>query len=196
MTIRIPDSGPGPDRGERMDGDGLAANPLQMQPDTTGRRVKRLQGGPGRPFLKGMSGNPGGKRPGTRNRATIIAEAMLDCEARPLLRGAIEDAKDGDGVMSRFCLSRIIGPRRERPVRFELPPIESAADLKAAMAAVTAAVANGELTIREAWEFSQMLDTFIRAIDATEFATQLERLEAAQARAAKQACEAGDAREP
>jgi len=179
-----------------MHGDGLAANPLQMQPDTMGRRAKRLQGGPGRPFLKGMSGNPGGKRPGTRNRATIIAESMLDCEARPLLRGAIEDAKDGDGVMSRFCLSRIIGPRRERPVRFELPPIESAADLKAAMAAVTAAVANGELTIREAWEFSQMLDTFIRAIDATEFATQLERLEAAQARAAKQACEAGDAREP
>ncbi len=173
-----------------MHGDGLAANPLQMQPDTMGRRAKRLQGGPGRPFLKGMSGNPGGKRPGTRNRATIIAEAMLDCEARPLLR------EDGDGVMSRFCLSRIIGPRRERPVRFELPPIESAADLKAAMAAVTAAVANGELTIREAWEFSQMLDTFIRAIDATEFATQLERLEAAQARAAKQACEAGDAREP
>src|SRR5438067_9692992 len=83
MTIRIPDSGPGPDRGERMDGDSLAANPLQMQPDATWRKPKRSQGGPGRPFLKGMSGNPGGKRPGTRNRATIIAEAMLDCEARP-----------------------------------------------------------------------------------------------------------------
>src|SRR5437763_14928374 len=39
-----------------------------------------------------------------------------------------------------LLLGRIIGPRRERPVRFELPPIESAADLKAAMAAVTAAV--------------------------------------------------------
>jgi hypothetical protein len=69
-----------------------------------------------------MSGNPAGKRPGTRNRATIIAEEMLDCETRPLLRGAIDDAKDGDGVMTRFCLSRIIGPRRERPVRFVLSP--------------------------------------------------------------------------
>jgi hypothetical protein len=29
-----------------------------------------------------------GKRPGTRNRATIIAEEMLDSAARPLLRGA------------------------------------------------------------------------------------------------------------
>jgi hypothetical protein len=118
---------------------------------------------------------------------------MLDCETRPLLRGAIEDAKGGDGVMSRFCLSRIIGPRRDRPVHFDLPPIESAADLKAAMAAVTSAVANGELTIREAWEFSQTLDTFIRAIDATEFATQLERLEAAQA---KHTREPGNVGEP
>jgi hypothetical protein len=157
----------------------FAANPLHMQQNSA-RKPKGLPRG--RPFLKGLSGNPAGKRPGTRNRATIIAEEMLDCETRPLLRGAIEDSKGGDGVMTRFCISRIIGPRRERPVRFALPPIESAADLKPAMTAVTAAVAQGELTIREAWEFSQMLDTFIRAIDATEFATQLDRLEAAHAR--------------
>ena len=107
---------------------------------------------------------------------------MLDSAARPLLRGAIDDAQGGDGVMTRFCLSRIIGPRRERPVRFELPPIKSAADLSTAMQAVTAAVAHGELTIREGWEFSQMIDNFIRAIDASEFAEQLERIEAAHAR--------------
>src|SRR5258705_9475966 len=117
----------------------MAANPLQMQ-----RRR-----GPGRPFVKGQSGNPVGKRPGTRNRATIIAEEMLDSAARPLLRGAIDDAQGGDGVMTRFCLSRIIGPRRDRPVRFELPPIESAADLSTAMQAVTAAGGPGGVTIRE-----------------------------------------------
>src|SRR5436305_5175302 len=180
-----------------MDGDGLAANPLQMQPEmATKRRPKRRQGGPGRPFPKGLSGNPMGKRPGTRNRATIIAEEMLDSAARPLLRGAIDDAQGGDGVMARFCLSRIIGPRRERPVHFALPPLQSAADLRAAMEAVTAAVAQGELTIREAWEFSQTLDTFIHAIDATEFAERLERLETAQARHEKEAAERDDARQP
>jgi hypothetical protein len=158
----------------------LAANPLQKQPNFEIRRKpKGKPRGPGRPFLKGMSGNPAGKRPGTRNRATIIAEEMLDSAARPLLRGAIDDAQGGDGVMKRFCISRIIGPRRDRPVRFALPPVRSAADLSAAMAAVTSAVARGELTIGEAWEFSQMLDTFIRAIDATQFASQLQRLEAA-----------------
>src|SRR5437762_5020681 len=92
----------------------FAANRLQMQQ----KSAEKPKGLPrGRSFLKAQSGNPGGKRPGTRNRATIIAEEMLDCETRPLLRGAIENAKGGDGVMARFCLSRIIGPRRERPDR-------------------------------------------------------------------------------
>src|SRR2546423_10855450 len=114
----------------------FAANRLQMQQ----KSAEKPKGLPrGRSFLKGISGNPAGKRPGTRNRATIIAEEMLDSAARPLLRGAIDDAQGGDGVMTRFCLSRIIGPRRERPVRFELPPIKSAADLSGAMQAVTAA---------------------------------------------------------
>jgi hypothetical protein len=171
----------------------FAANQLHMQQKLAGKPKGKPRG---RSFMKGLSGNPAGKRPGTRNRATIIAEEMLDCETRPLLRGAIDDAKGGDGVMKRFCLSRIIGPRRERPVRFELPPVRSAADLNAAMEAVTAAVAQGELTIREAWEFSQMIDTFIRAIDASEFETQLQRFEAVHARQAKDAREAEDARQP
>ena len=163
----------------RMDGDGVAANPLHMQ-QKPGDKPK---GKPrGRPFPKGMSGNPIGKRPGTRNRATVIAEEMLDCEVRPLLRGAIEDAKDGDGVMQRFCLSRIIAPRRERPVRFALPRIDDAGDLHAAMACVLEAVARGEITVREAWQLSQTVDVFIRAIDAADFERRLQRLEAAGAR--------------
>ena len=43
-----------------------------------------------------------GKRPGTRNRATIIAEEMLDCETRPLLRGAIEEEARAECAMLRF----------------------------------------------------------------------------------------------
>src|SRR2546423_15709363 len=120
----------------------FAANRLQMQQ----KSAEKPKGLPrGRSFLKGISGNPAGKRPGTRNRATIIAEEMLDCETRPLLRGAIDDAKGGDGVMTRFCIGRILPPRRERPVRFDLPPVKSAADLSAAMQAITSAVAQGGL---------------------------------------------------
>jgi hypothetical protein len=164
------------DRGHGLSAEDFAAKPLHMQQKWT-RKPKGLPRG--RPFLKGISGNPMGKRPGTRNRATIIAEEMLDCETRPLLRGAIDDAKEGDGVMKRFCIARIIPPRRERPVRFELPPIRSAADLHRAMAAVLEAVARGEITVGEASELSQTVGNFIRAIDATDFERRLQKLEAA-----------------
>src|SRR5437764_12991152 len=112
--------GSGQRRGERM-GMNFAANRLQMQQ----KSAEKPKGLPrGRPFLKGISGNPAGKRPGTRNRATIIAEEMLDCETRPRLRGAIDDAKGGGGVMARVCLSRRIGAGPERPVQYARPAPE------------------------------------------------------------------------
>ena len=77
-----------------------------------------------------------------------------------------------------------------------MPRIKSAADLNTALEAVTAAVADGDLTIREAWEFSQTIDNFIRTIDTSEFARQLERLEVAAERLTKRAREAADAGEP
>ena len=133
-------------------------------------------------FVKGQSGNPAGRMPGSRNRATVIAEQLLDCEVRSLTRKALEMALAGDTAALRLCLDRVIGPRRERPLNFTLPPIESAADLHTAMAAITGAVGRGELTTGEAWELSQTVDTFIRAIDAADFEHRLQRLETALAR--------------
>jgi hypothetical protein len=74
----------------------------------------------GRPFPRGVSGNPRGRPAGPRNAATTIAEQLLDGEADALTRKAIERAKQGDVVALRLCLDRILPPRRERPVRFRL----------------------------------------------------------------------------
>ena len=160
-----------------MDGNGFAADSLQKQQN--GKKQQKLKGRPrGLPFRKGLSGNPAGRAPGTRNRATIIAEQLLDCEVRALTRKVLEMALAGDGAAMKLCLDRIIGPRRERPVRFTLPPIAGAADLAAAMAAITGAVSRGELTSGEAYELSQIVDTHLRALDAADFERRLQKLEA------------------
>jgi len=44
----------------------------------------------GRPFEKGRSGNPGGRRVGCRNKTTIAAAAFLAGEAEALTRRAVE----------------------------------------------------------------------------------------------------------
>jgi hypothetical protein len=50
----------------------------------------------GRPFEPGKSGNPKGRPKGSRNQATLLAEALLDGEAETLTRTMIEKASDGD----------------------------------------------------------------------------------------------------
>jgi Family of unknown function (DUF5681) len=120
-----------------------------------------------RPFQKGQSGNPRGRRYGSRNRATLAAAALLDGEAEALTRKAVELALDGDPMALRLCLERILPPCRERPVRFALPPIESAADISAAMNTVTSALAGGKITPGEAERIAMVIETFARAINTT-----------------------------
>ncbi len=98
----------------------------------------------GRPFPKGRSGNPGGRRLGSRNKPTLAAQKLLAGEAEALTRRAVEAAFAGDPTAMRLCLERVLP--RDRAVEFALPPIESAADIAGAMGAVTAALAGGLIT--------------------------------------------------
>jgi Family of unknown function (DUF5681) len=139
----------------------------------------------GRPFEKGRSGNPQGRPPGARNAATMMAEQLLDGEAATITRKAIELAKQGDLSALRLCLERIVPPRRERPANFNLPLMNSADDASKAMAAITAAVANGELTPAEASELSRVIEGYVKALDATEIDRRLRLLEERATRDAK-----------
>ena len=132
----------------------------------------------GRPFEPGRSGNPAGRPSGSRNRTTIAAEELLEGEAEAIMRKAIEMAKAGDMVALRLCLERIVPSRKERAVKVDLPPIETAADAVKASAALVAAVAAGELTTGQAAELGKLVEAAVRAIEATDLARRLAELEA------------------
>src|SRR6516162_2906607 len=131
----------------------------------------------GRPFEKGRSGNPAGRRTGSCNKATLAAAALLAGEAEALTRKAVEMALDGDPIAMRLCMERVLPPCRERAVEFKLPAIEgtasgeakgpSAGDVARAMGAVTSALAQGEITPGEAEKIAGVVDTFVRAIETT-----------------------------
>jgi hypothetical protein len=77
----------------------------------------------------------------------------------------------------RLCLERILPACRERSVKFVLPPIESAADIAAAMKAVTSALADGAITPGEAATIAAVVDTFVRAIETSDFDRRLKLCE-------------------
>jgi len=97
----------------------------------------------GRPWPKGQSGNPAGRKQGCRNWATRLAAAYLDGEAEGLLRRTVELAHAGSASHMKLALDRTIAPLRERPAPIPLPPIAGAADLAPAMDAILAAVSRG-----------------------------------------------------
>lgn len=132
--------------------------------------------GPGSASTQFKPGNSG-KPKGSRHKATIIAEQLFDKAAEKLTALCIEKAQDGDSFALRFALERIIPPRKERPIKFKLPPLEKADDAASAMAAITAAVAEGELTLSEAESMAKLVDAFVRAIEIGEFGQRLKALE-------------------
>ena len=129
-------------------------------------------------FPKGVSGNPSGRPKGARNKATILAESLLDGEAEAITRKAIELAKDGNLVALRLCFDRLLPPRRARPITFALPKIATAADLLAAHDSLLEAASKGEITIEDAVKISGLLEAKRRAIDTADLAERLAQIEA------------------
>jgi len=133
--------------------------------------------GRGRPFEKGCSGNPAGRRLGSRNKATLAAATLLAGEAEALTRKAVEMALAGDPTAMRLCIERVLPPCRERTVSVALPPLAdvrdgrtsrpSTRDVSLAMDAVTTALGQGEITPSEAERIAGTVETFVRAIEAT-----------------------------
>jgi Family of unknown function (DUF5681) len=120
----------------------------------------------GRPFKPGTSGNPKGRPKGSRSKSTLALEELLDGEAEAITRKIVEKAKEGDTAAMRFCLDRLLPPRRERPVEFDLPPIETAADAARAAAAVLEACAGGNLSPSEAARVMDLISTYVRMLEA------------------------------
>jgi hypothetical protein len=145
------------------------------EPENTGRDQA------GR-WRKGASGNRAGKPRGTRHKATLAAETLLEGEAEALSRKAVDLALKGDVSALRLCLDRIVPPRKDRPVCFELPKMIESKDAVTASAAIVAAVAAGELTPTEAAELSKVIDGYARTLQAVEFEARLTKLEKAIAR--------------
>jgi hypothetical protein len=130
-----------------------------------------------RRFRPGQSGNPNGRPKGSRNATTLALESLLDGQAKALTQKAVDLALSGDLAALRICLDRILPPRKDRPIGFEMPAISTIADAPKAMAAITVAVAQGAITATEAADVSRLVEAYVRSIEASDLEKRLRAIE-------------------
>jgi hypothetical protein len=140
--------------------------------DSANAKASRLSPPRGRPFI---DGNPG-RRPGSRNRATVIASALLEGEAEELLRKAIELAKGGDAAMLKFLLGRMLP--RDRLIKVDLGRMDFADDAVEAMSTIIDAVSEGKVSPGEAAALATLVKFYAEAIDLADVVKRLDVLEA------------------
>jgi hypothetical protein len=132
-------------------------------------------------FQPGQSGNPAGKAAGTRHRTTLAMETLLDGEGEKLARVAIDKALEGDLIALRLCLDRLMPPRKDVPVKIELPPVRTIAEAVEASVAVLAAVGAGEVTPDEGGRVMALLTAHRAIVEAGDLEARIAALEAKEA---------------
>ena len=128
-------------------------------------------------FQPGQSGNPNGRPKGSRNKATLAAERLLEGEAEGITRVCIDRALGGDMTAIRLCMDRIYPPRKDRPLGLNLGYLETPSDLTSAMSEVFSALGRGEITPTEAQAVAGLVETSRRSFETRDIEQRLAALE-------------------
>lgn len=139
---------------------------------------KKARKPPATAWKPGQSGNPSGKPKGAKNKATLMAQGLIDGQAGALVKKAIELALAGDGPVLRAVLDRLCPAKRDAPILVTLPKIESAADLPAVTAAILDGVSKGQLTPSEAQALAGLVEAHRKAVELADIELRLAALEA------------------
>jgi len=113
-------------------------------------------------FQPGQSGNPAGRPPGSLNKKTLAAEALLAERAEEIVTNLMDRAIEGHGTAMRLCLDRLVPTGRNRPVAIELPVIKTPEDAELALTVITDELAAGNLTIAEVSALITLIDRMLR----------------------------------
>jgi len=130
----------------------------------------------GRPFQAGNPGGPG--RPeGSRNKATVVLDALANDEASEILSGVILAAKSGDMAAAKVILDRCWPARKGGRVTVAFPPIARAQDIVGALGTVAEAVGRGELSPEEGSAVASILETQRKAVETVDIERRIAALE-------------------
>lgn len=77
----------------------------------------------------------------------------------------------------RLCLERIVPPRRDRAIQFDMPSMQKAHDAVIAMRRLVDAANSGELSPMDATELAKLVEAFTKAVAVHEHEERITALE-------------------
>ena len=97
-------------------------------------------------FAPGVSGNPAGRKEGSRSKATLAMQDILLTEGEAVIRRAVDLAIQGNEVALKLVIERLIPVSKDRVISLELPKIVNPSDVAEAVKRAVEAVSDGEMT--------------------------------------------------
>jgi len=131
-------------------------------------------------WKKGQSGNPAGRPPGARNKATLMVLGLMERDAEEIAQAVITAARTGDLAAAKLVLERLAPPLRERPISIELPDTSTTEGVSKAQQVIIEAVGKGELLPSEGSTLAALVESRRRALETDDLERRLSDLEEQQ----------------
>ncbi len=122
-------------------------------------------------FQPGMSGNPAGKKPGTRNWSSVFQQMLADGDVEAAGRLIIGKLHEGSFTAAKFIIDHVDPKPRGRPIALDVAP---GARLVDRYRALTNAMLGGEISPQEAAAMARLLEREA-ALEAADQATASRR---------------------
>ena len=150
-------------------------NPIEAQQEM-GRNEKGQ-------FAKGHVHNPKGRTPGSRNKATEAALALMEGQLGQITQTLIDAALGGDLAAIRLVLERLVPPCKEKVLpQIHLPAVTDAQSLPKLTAAILGAVADGRITPGEGQSLAALANTHAKNLELAELEQRIAALERTQSK--------------
>ena len=128
-------------------------------------------------WKKGQSGNPKGRPAGSRNKASLAVENLFLDEQERLSRRCIKLAMRGNVQALKLALERICPPRKDLPIKVNLPKVKTVEDSTKLTSALLEKVTSGELTPSQGELLSRLAEKHIRTLQLNDLEFRLQQLE-------------------
>ena len=127
-------------------------------------------------FKPGQSGNPAGRKPGTKTKVGKLRDS-IEKDLPSIIEALVVSAKAGDTTAAKILLDRCLPALRPVDAPTPLSLGNDPADLGEAATAVLAALSAGSLTPDQAGAVASALGALVRVRESTELERRVAALE-------------------